>query len=279
MDRSSPTLADLEGEALAEVLSRDRDPARAGAGSGWWRAPILGIADAGDPLFLAIRSNAWPGHVLPSDVLDAARSVVAVFVPFTPALAHANSRATAGPIASRSWAEAYVATNALLASLAARLAARIEAAGGRAAVRPPTHDFDATALASRWSHKHVAHVAGLGTFGRNHLLITASGCCGRLGSLVTTLKVDPTPRPSGDLCTFRAGGECEACVRSCPVEALASSPFDRRACYDHCLRAAALHADLPLADVCGKCCSAVPCSHAPAGHAPASHNPASHARS
>ncbi|MGC9347755.1 MAG: hypothetical protein ACP5JG_06425 [Anaerolineae bacterium] len=113
---------------------------------------------------------------------------------------------------------------------------------------------------SDWSHRHVAYIAGLGTFGRHHMLITEDGCCGRLNSLVTDAVVAPTPRPKTEACLYKAGGSCRACATRCPVEVLGETSFDRRACYSVCLENAARHADLGLADVCGKCACAVPCS-------------------
>ena len=59
---------------------------------------------------------------------------------------------------------------------------------------PPTHNFDTEQLMSDWSHKHVAYIAGLGRFGTHHLLITAKGCCGRFGSIVTNAKIPASPR-------------------------------------------------------------------------------------
>ena len=49
-------------------------------------------------------------------------------------------------------------------------------------------------LISDWSHRHVAVIAGLGKFGLNNMLITDNGCCGRVGSFITDLKIEPTKR-------------------------------------------------------------------------------------
>ena len=38
---------------------------------------------------------------------------------------------------------------------------------------------------SCWSQRHVARIAGLGSFGMNQMLITESGCCGRFFSVIT----------------------------------------------------------------------------------------------
>jgi epoxyqueuosine reductase QueG len=153
-----------------------------------------------------------------------------------------------------------VETNALLTAINAHLATFLRAAGHRATVVPPTHNFDEQRLMSDWSHKHVAYIAGLGTFGIHHMLITADGCCGRLNSLVTDLVIPPTPRPEVEACLYKADGSCRACLPRCPVDALTGPRFDRHACYDVCLQNAARHTAVGLADVCGKCACVVPCS-------------------
>ena len=115
---------------------------------------------------------------------------------------------------------------------------------------------------SDWSHKHVAYVAGLGTFGLHHMLITAQGCGGRLGTLVTDATIKATPRPAHEACLYKHNGTCGACVERCVAGALTETGanFDRHACYSVCLQNAERHADLGLADVCGRCAVGVPCT-------------------
>ena len=52
---------------------------------------------------------------------------------------------------------------------------------------------------SNWSERHVAFIAGLGTFGLSKLLISAKGCAGRYGSIIVSQKLQPTPRSYQDL--------------------------------------------------------------------------------
>lgn len=224
----------------------------------YWRAPLAGVADASDPLFLRLKQAVGPDHALPRDLLPSARSVIVFFLPFKAELAKQNEEA--GVFAARSWAESYVVTNRVIHAVNDHLAAWIARAGYEAGTTPATHNFDEKRLISPWSHKHVGYIAGLGTFGLHHLLITESGCCGRLGSLVTSMPLPATARPDRQWCTEKAGGECRACVVRCMYGALASTPFNRHACYEQCLRNDAHHADLPLTDVCGKCSCGVPCS-------------------
>jgi epoxyqueuosine reductase QueG len=113
---------------------------------------------------------------------------------------------------------------------------------------------------SDWSHRHVAYAAGIGRFGSHNLIITEKGCSGRLGSFVTDLKLEPSPRSENERCLHKAGLDCLKCVERCDYEALYVDRFDRRACYRQLLVNDRYHSDLDLTDVCGKCAAMVPCS-------------------
>ncbi len=224
-----------------------------------WRNLLLAVASAEDPLFPRLRTVAAPEHAMPPDLLPGARSVLVFFIPFTRKLGQENSREPT--FAARSWAQAYVLTNQLIQAVNEKLSAAIRERGFEASVTPATHNFDEERLVSGWSHKHVGFIAGLGTFGSHHWLITEAGCCGRLGSLVTTMPLPATPRPAVEYCLVKAGRKCGGCIKRCRYEALFPDGFDRQACYRQCLVNDAHFADLPLVDVCGKCGCDVPCSY------------------
>lgn len=156
----------------------------------------------------------------------------------------------------------YVDTNQVIAQICEHLKEVLAQAGHQSAVTPATHNFDEEKLISRWSHKHLGYIAGLGTFGHHHQLITRSGCVGRLGSLVTSAPLPATPRPNTEWCLAKTGRECLACVARCRFGALKKDGFDRHKCYAQCLATNKHFDDLPLVDVCGKCACEVPCSHA-----------------
>lgn len=230
------------------------------SGEDLWRKALVGVASAGDPLMDKLRQAVDPGHALPAELLPGARSVIVFFLPFRKPLGKAND--AAGHFASRSWAQAYVSTNQLIREVNENLGRCLRDSGFQACSTHPTHNFDEQRLVSRWSHKHLAYIAGLGTFGHHHLLITASGCCGRLGSLVTDMPLPATPRDPKERCLLKAGYPCNACSTKCVYGALSPEGFDRHRCYRQCLANDRHHSDLPLVDVCGKCACQVPCSHA-----------------
>jgi len=228
----------------------------------WWLKPLLVTAVA-DERFSILPKIAAGDHLLPADLLPTARSVIVYFLPFIHELAEENQP---GKVPCRNWGLAYNDTNELIKKVNEYVAGYMKSLGYQAAVTPPTANFDPVSLVSRWSHKHLAHLAGLGRFGINCQLITPVGCTGRLGSLVTD--ADPGDSPlveSEEHCLYKRRGECLECVGRCPVKALTANSFDRTVCYER-LKAVKKHdnlADLPeYTEVCGKCQVMLPCSFA-----------------
>jgi epoxyqueuosine reductase QueG len=223
-----------------------------------WGTPLVGFADAADPLFAELKRVAAHDHALPSDLLSGARSVVSFFIPFQRDVALSNVE---GRDASREWAVAYVETNKLIGEAGAHVKRLMEADGRERATAPPaTHNFDRQRLVSTWSHRHAAYIAGLGRFGLNNMLITSSGCCGRYGSLVTTCTFEPDAREDGEACLYRHDGSCARCASRCVGDALSTERFDRHACHRMLNWHEATDGPAAEADVCGKCLVGVPCS-------------------
>ncbi len=179
------------------------------------------------------------------------------FIPFEKDVVRSNSK---GIYSSKEWAEAYVLTNQLIVKLNRFLSEKIQNMGFKTAEIPPTHNFDEEKLISYWSHKHAAYIAGLGRFGLHKMIITEKGCCGRLRSVVTDLKLKPTDRPEKEFYLYFHDQSCKKCVEKCPFGILRIDGFDRKKCYQVCLSNAELHSRIGCADVCGKCSSIVPCS-------------------
>jgi epoxyqueuosine reductase QueG len=108
-------------------------------------------------------------------------------------------------------------------------------------------------LVSHWSHKSVAVIAGLGSFGLHQMVITDSGCAGRLGSLVLDAELPVEPAAPKGRCLYFHDGSCLECVMRCPVNALdPDDPFDRKSCWVRCQEVAEEYKPIGLAEVCGK---------------------------
>jgi epoxyqueuosine reductase len=223
-----------------------RDVAGAGGVTGY-RAPLVGFASAADPRFEELR-RILPSHLSPEEMLPGARSVIAFFLPFAPWVVEANSQHR--DRVAHEWSTAYVETNALIARIAAHLTALLAERGVRAAAAAATHNYDPETLTCPWSHKSVAVIAGLGSFGLHRMVITDAGCAGRFGSLVVDAELNAMPAEARERCRYFYDGSCADCVSRCPVEALAEDGvMDKQRCHRRLLDIAT---ELG-AKACGKC--------------------------
>lgn len=223
-----------------------------------WGVPLVGFAAADDPLFEQLKTAVSATHAVPRDLLASAGTVISFFLPFPKSVTSTNIK---GRLSSPEWAVGYIETNELIKQLSLRLAELFSAAGEEVVSIPATYNWIEDKLISNWSHRHVAIIAGLGQFGLNNMLITEKGCCGRIGSLVTSAVIEPDIRPEAEACLYKYDGSCKKCVGKCVNEALFEDSFDRFKCYDQLLENVEEHQAVGYADVCGKCLAAVPCSH------------------
>lgn len=234
-----------------------REVAQSG-GATAYRTPLVGFASASDPRFADLRRIVEPTHYLPEEMLPGARTVISFFLPFAEwvVVANAEDRYRVAP----EWPVAYLETNTLIERLADRLIEDLAGHGVRAATAPATHNYDPEDLICRWSHKSVAVIAGLGSFGLHRMVITDSGCAGRFGSIVTDADIEFTAPPPKERCLWFHDGSCWECITRCPVDALSpEGAIDKFRCNQRLLGLAKLFGGDELADACGKCAIG-PCS-------------------
>lgn len=222
-----------------------------------WKRPLVGFAAAGDPLFLKLKEIVDKNHIHPTEALSDAKTVIVYFIPFQEKVV--NSNANKG-VCSEDWAYAYIETNELIVLLNSALSLELDKYKIKSFILPPTHNFDKDNLLSDWSHKHVAYISGLGTFGLHQMLITRKGACGRLGSMIIDRRLEPTARADYEYCLYKRNKNCKQCVKKCTFGALSENSFDRRSCYNVCLENESLYSNMGSADVCGKCVCNVSCS-------------------
>lgn len=222
-----------------------------------WGEPLVAFADAADRRFLKLKKTISPSHALPTDFLKDAKTVISYFIPFSESTVKSN---IGGRESSRQWAEAYIDTNQLILDINKHLKNELARIGYESVIIPATHNFDKCKLISDWSHRHVAAIAGLGGFGLNNMLITEKGCCGRVGSMVTNLKITPMMNNKKEYCLYKYNGSCKTCIKRCVNNALDIGEFKREKCYEMCLYNDSIFSDMNLTDVCGKCMVGVPCS-------------------
>ena len=221
-----------------------------------WRGPIVRFTDANDPGFEKLREIVDPEHHLPADYLKNAKNALSWFLPFLPEVGKGN---LPGELSSPQWADAYLTTNEMAAWVNERLVCHIrEELGADAAVPVDAGMISTDNPRSRWSQRHVAYLAGHGTFGKNNMLISDAGSAGRYFSVVTTLPVEPDKPAEGERCLWKKNGSCGVCMARCKAGALTENGFDRFKCLAQCLINMERY---PGADVCGKCTVELPCSY------------------
>ncbi len=244
MDKQAAELADF----VTSTIRRQVDEAGTVTD---YRAPLVGFAAADDPRFCDLQ-KAVSSHRMPEDLLSNARTVIAFFLPFERWVVYANAKHPE-KVASE-WATAYVETNALIGRITTHLIGALAKRGIGAVAEPATHNFDPVSLTSRWSHKSVAVIAGLGSFGLHQMVITDAGCAGRFGSLIIDAELLGAPTAAKERCLFYHDGSCQECVNRCPVQALdTGGSIDKQRCYQHLLTVAKTFGHLGAVDVCGKC--------------------------
>jgi epoxyqueuosine reductase QueG len=226
-----------------------------------WRDPIVGFADAKDELFLKLKEIIGPNHALPADIVSNAESVITFCVPFTKETIESN---IAGEESSREWDYAYIETNNLINDLSTYLYEKITAKGFQASLLPATYNYDAEKLISDWSHRSVAYISGIGKFGINNMFITKSGCCGRLGSVITDMELTPTTRTDEEYCLYKYNGTCKKCIERCVNNVFQIQNnevfFDNKKCNEQIYDKIVPEYPIGIGDTCGKCMVGVPCS-------------------
>lgn len=239
-----------------------------------YEQPLVGFAAADDPFFeQLLRPEVIGPHFHPPRVwLTEAKTVISFFLPYTRPVIDTNQLDPKWP--SDEWLHARIEGQRFINALSAHLVERLTEAGWPA-IAPSIHpDFKAWAdtnaeegtgtplFSSNWSERHVAHVAGLGTFGLSAGFITSRGMAGRIGSVVTALPLAADKRPYSrydEYCTH-----CGACVDRCQASAISpANGKNKRVCSGVMDMMKKKYA--PRYG-CGKCYVRVPCSRRiPAG--------------
>jgi len=217
-----------------------------------FRTPIVGFANAHDPLYDQLDSIIGHRQIHPTEVLPDAQTVAVYFIPFAEAV---TSPLRKDKTIVQPWSDAYTHANILLLSITARLVRELDALGVTARGEPPTNNYDPVNLTAKWAHKASAVIAGIGTFGLNRLIITKSGTAGRLGSVVFNQFIEPTKRPKQQYCLYYQQGKCKVCLQKCPTGALREDGYDRFRCNAY-LDGKNVH---DLEQGCGMCSSG-PCA-------------------
>lgn len=230
-----------------------------------YRPPLVASSPAENPLYLELKEIVGEWHLLPTDILPDAKTVISYFIPFTKQVA----ASPAGGDGTSLWGEAYVIINDYFDIINRAVCGYLHSRGYSACPYAPVEDVpegeDPRASWARpprttWSHRSGAAVAGLGTFGVNRLLITAKGSAGRFSTIFTSALLD-FPKPKlGAACPGMKGTECGLCVTGCPTGALTHTSLDYAKCSRRCIDMEQV-LGREGATVCGRCISVCPLSY------------------
>ncbi len=215
-----------------------------------WDDPLVGFADGDDPIFREYKTIIGDFHVTPREALemyieangcgDQARllphvSVISFILPATDKTRETNRAESA--VCSVRWNNTRFIGQEFMGRLTRYVVSLIEEMGYFAVAPELARWWEVVTkngvLASRWSQRHAAYAAGLGTFGLSEGFISAKGVAIRLGSVVCNLELPPTPRTAVNHlanCLFYTTGECQKCARRCPAGAISSQGHDKAKC-------------------------------------------------
>ncbi len=244
---------------LGRFLSESAENRIAGTDVHIFETPLIGVAAAGDPLFIKMKNPELVGErfLLPEEWLPGAKSVISVFFPFSETVRKSNRGS--GKEIGFEWLYGRIEGQRFLEKTMLFLS-RLLADAGISNVVPQCDPryldgVKEELYTSNWSERHVAFVAGLGTFGLSRGLITRRGMAGRFGSLISAEKWKPDERDYEEV--YEYCSRCGACVKNCPSGSIALEGGK-----DHTLCRAFMEETKKTYSPrfgCGKCQVGVPC--------------------
>ena len=239
--------------------------------------PLIGYADGDDVLFTQYKTIIAPIHLTPREALSLALnkktedlpgrlSVISWILPITLKIRKSNREEKAQP--SRLWSYTRWYGEQFNEALRAHVVKTLTEKGYMATAPSVGPHFkqerNEKGPYSNWSERHIAYVAGHGTFSLSDGFITEKGIAHRCGSVVTNFilpsscRIASTPFSN---CTFYVNGGCKACIARCPAGAITEAGHDKIKCLEF-QRAefAPLRDKLQVGNTgCGLCQTKVPC--------------------
>ena len=220
-----------------------------GTGEPAWGEPLVAYARGDDPLFNRLKSDIGDFYWTPAEAYQlaypdeeidpSALAIICYILPQTEATRIDQAAATEVP--AERWARSRFHGEEFNCALRLHLADQLTLAGYPAVAPERLPDFDYRqserfGIASNWSERHTAWVAGLGTFGLSDGLITQVGKAVRFGSVIVKMAIEATTRPYAghqDWCLWYAKGTCGVCMQRCPIDAITAEGHDKAACFDY----------------------------------------------
>ncbi|EEG78914.1 4Fe-4S double cluster binding domain-containing protein [Dethiobacter alkaliphilus] len=209
--------------------------------------PLIGYADALDPLFTDYKEIIGDFHLTPAEFFAAefgvssfaAGTVISWILPINREIIESNRLHSRYP--SREWAHTRYFGEMFNNKLREHLQKFFSSKGFRAVAPSISKEWsrvhsERTGLASTWSERHAAYACGLGTFSLNDALITEKGIAHRCGSIIVEAKLAPTPRVYQgpyEYCLYCTSKKCGACIKRCPAGAITEKGHDKEKCFNY----------------------------------------------
>ena len=207
--------------------------------------PLIGVAQAGDPIFQKYKEIIGPEHLTPLEMWLASGqdynsvsnlSTISIIFPFDEKIRNESIN----PIEShrlRKPSEIYtVARNFGNEFKRTCILNTIKMLNDKGYNATSGMFSDAYTIVLKgkfyttWSERYIAIASGLGTLGLHEGLISELGCNIRLGSIITNAPLKITPRKTQEPyanCLYYAKGTCKECTDKCPVNAITEKGYNK----------------------------------------------------
>ncbi|OGO05153.1 MAG: hypothetical protein A2Y73_01805 [Chloroflexi bacterium RBG_13_56_8] len=251
-------------------------------GSPIFESPVVGFADGDDPLFQQYKTIIALFHLTPREVMQRIAdqnattthtssdrlSVISWILPIARTTRISNRAQDQVPSIEWAYTRNY---GEQFNDVVRRYVVDLLQSAGYSAVAPAIsslfrvhYDGLESPPASNWSERHIAYVAGLGTFSLSDGFITARGIAMRCGSVVTNLPLQPSPRPHENHianCLYLWEGTCGACIDRCPAGAISTEGHDKMKCREYISQQVGPYQQVYGVENtgCGLCQAGVPC--------------------
>ena len=244
-----------------------------------WAEPLVGFANGADPAFENFKEHVGDFHWTPAEIFSetfphlsissAELTVISWILPQTESTKIDHRKASRIP--PEKWIRSRIFGEKTNQKLRLLLVEKLTQSGYTACAPALLPNWEVVRserfyLASKWSERHAAYAAVLGTFGLCDGLITAKGKAIRAGSVIANIHIPPTPRPYKDhraYCLYFSENTCGECIERCSVGALSETGHDKKKCNSHIQNNVAAYVKesfgFPGRGGCGLCQTGVPC--------------------
>ena len=245
-----------------------------------WQDVIVGFGRGGDAYFDFLKQDIGEFHWSPAeafmlgkkDVDIESKDILVVSLGFQHAQKVKELNALAKEEPALKWTAARGDWDALIADISKKIVDDVEKIGLKAVAIDHITEFSRKrsenyGLSSKWSHRHIAFMCGLGTFGHCNGLITKKGKAMRFTTILIESDIEADVRTYekyNEWCKKTSAEGCDACIKRCPVGAITEDGHNKDVCEkfivhikDKALREGLVTS--ATATGCGLCQCGVPC--------------------